>query len=433
MSIESKVFFELDEKEQRIVSNLYHQTCVLLDHTYRFKYFTLHGSIHTNNLLRILDILCEAGLELSKDEAFLLLCVICVHDVGMVIPLHDKEIQSIFPGGPQPADPAHMELKIRDRHNSLVANYINKHFDFLIGTGLTPPQCSLISNIAKGHRVVDLDKAVGHEKNLGALIRVIDELDIGPDRAPCDVLKEHYEEMDTISAWHWFKHNITDPWMMEHNVITDSIKGKKVSFRIGVHPSTERSIDYWLKQVSRPIYKVLVDERCSIIILNQWGLHITFDASSELSSTGFTAAPWPAIEDKVISGKRKTILLIDDEVNKMEDLFIPLMCDFQIFFSATIKDAFMKLKATRIDLTIVDMQMGSSHTWTPEETSNYKLTGLLLAKKILGEYPDTKVGVLTGSRHDLSEVEDIRDDLAFLLKKPIDPDHFEQELRNVLT
>jgi len=433
MSIESKYFSQLGEKEQRIVSSLHHQASVLLDHTCRFKYFTLHGSVHTDNLFKILDILHVAGLQLSDDEAFLLLCAICIHDVGMVVPLSGKEIESIFQGGPQPADPAHMELKIRGLHNSLVANYINNHFDFLIGAGLTPPQCTLISNIARGHRTVDLDKASGHEKNLGALIRVIDELDIGPDRAPCDVLKEHYEEMDVISAWHWFKHNITDSWMMDHNVTADSSRGKKVCFHIGVHPSTERSIDYWLKQVRRPIYKVLVDERCSIIILNQWGLHITFDDGRRLSSVGITATPWPEIENKVISGQRKTILLIDDEVSKMEDLFIPLMCDFQILFSATIDDAFLKLNATQIDLAIVDMQMGSSQRWTPEETNNFKLTGLTLAKEIFGKYPKTKVGVLTGSRHDLTEVESVMDGLAFLLKKPIDPDHFEKELRNVLT
>ena len=44
----------------------------LLDHTPRFKYFTLHGSAHLNSLFKILELLQKGGINLGKDQLFVL-------------------------------------------------------------------------------------------------------------------------------------------------------------------------------------------------------------------------------------------------------------------------------------------------------------------------------------------------------------------------
>jgi hypothetical protein len=54
----------------------------LLDHTPRFKYFTLHGSAHLNSLFKILELLRKGGINLGKDQLFVLAIAICIHDLG---------------------------------------------------------------------------------------------------------------------------------------------------------------------------------------------------------------------------------------------------------------------------------------------------------------------------------------------------------------
>jgi len=135
------------------------------------------------------------------------------------------------------------------------------------------------------------------------------------------------------------------------------------------------------------------------------------------------------IESISLSHGRKIILLADDEVRKMEDLMLPLMTKYYVIFSPNTTDALTKLAATKIDLAIVDMQIGSS-TWSPEETDNYKATGVKLCKEIKASFPDTRIGILTGTRHELNGLEDL--DLSFFLKKPVDPEEFERKVIDVL-
>ncbi|MBA4388157.1 MAG: hypothetical protein C0404_09260 [Verrucomicrobia bacterium] len=424
-------FEQLEPDRKRIVESIRHSTTKLLDNTPRFKYFTLHGGIHTQNLLKLLDLLHSAGLRLSNDEAFFLLCSICCHDMGMVVPLASLDHIGVFQGREQPADPVHLEKAIRESHHVLVSQYINAHFDFLAECGLTSPECTLVSNIAAGHRVIDLSREPGLQKTLGALLRILDELDVGPTRAPATVLRDHYQEMDRTSCWHWFKHNITADWIKGHTVAIELGGIPKITFSISVHPPTNSSIDYWLHQIRRPIAKVLLDENCNRIIQDQWGIDIVVEQSKQLSCPGQSDELWRSIEGRALAGQRKAILVIDDEVRKMEDLFIPLQRDFHIIFAPTLHDALLKLEAASVDLAIVDMQMGSSGILTPEQTDGYKKTGSIIADMIRRKYPQTQIGILTGSKHKISDVEQ-RPDLAFFMKKPVDPGTFEKEVRRVL-
>jgi len=422
---------QLSPEKRTIIKAVKHHSQILLDNTPRFKYFTLHGTRHIDNLFNLLTMFIAGGLRLTDDQLFLLSCAICVHDLGMVVPLADLTVIDVLEGKPQSNDPTNIENYIRNVHNDLVESYIGDHLDFLTSLGLTPSQCHLVNEIARGHRKVRLKDCTGFSKTLGALLRLIDELDISPLRAPVSILLEHYEEMDSSSCWHWFKHNISNEWMHDHNVYYDRGAYPKIVFEVSVHPPSNNSSQYWLHQVWRPLKKTLIDERCGKIILEQWGIDVIIRHSQELSTPGISNPKWVSIEKKALSDQRKTIIVIDDEVRKMEDLFLPLMRDYHVTFSPTLKDAFQKLSAFNFDLAIVDLQMGASSIYTPEETDNFKMTGLRISEEIKSQYPDVKIGFLTGSRYDLTKIENF-DEKVFFLKKPVDPEIFEREIHRVL-
>lgn len=403
----------------------------LLDHTPHFRYFTLHGTKHINNMITLCDLFINGGLTLSSDEAFLLSIAICVHDLGMVVPLKDLSVQEVLEGKPQPSDPTVVEFYIRDVHHDLVQKYISEHFDFLSSLGVSPPDCGLIKDIARSHRKISLTGQEGSIRHLGAFLRIIDELDIGPERAPAEILLENYGEMDSASCWHWFKHNIFDSWRSGHNVIFGTENGKKyIRFTLIVRPPTSRSIHYWLNQTKRPILKALSDDRAAGIVSERWGINILLISDPIQSRPNELGEKWEKIEQKALSAGRRVILLVDDEVRKMEDLFVPLMDDFHVIFSPNAKDALTKIQATNIDLAIIDLQVGSGFLWDPDETEFYKMTGKKLCQEIIKISPKTNIGILTGTRYDLKSIEQLP--LAFLLKKPVDPESFEEKIYAIL-
>jgi hypothetical protein len=221
--------------------------------------------------------------------------------------------------------------------------------------------------------------------------------------------------------------------MFEHNVLVDSRNHtKKISFLLAVHPPKESSIPYWLTQVGRPINRVLYDEGAARAISDSWGLQVYVKPSYELSSSLKLGKEWNDIQEIALSAGRKVILVIDDEVRKLEDLFLPLMTNYHIIFAQNAKDALEKLAAARIDIAIVDLQIGSGFKWSAEETKDFKMTGLKLCKEIIEKFPTVKIGILTGSRHDLNEVADLKR-LEFVIKKPVDPGYFEKEVVRVLS
>jgi hypothetical protein len=425
-----KILTLINSDQHIKLNSLKKHTQELLDHTPRFDYFTLHGTQHTNNLFKITNLLMECGLNLDNIEAFLLCCSICIHDIGMVIPLKDFEHSDIFGGKPQVYDPANLEVMIRKNHNSLVSAYTNNHFDFLASLGFTPHEISLITEISRNHRVTDLSSSSGIPKYIGALLRVIDELDISPSRAPIGVLRDHYSEMDVTSCWHWFKHNISADWIIGHNVIlTES--PKIIDLLVQCSPPGENSIPYWQRQLEKPIRRVLHEEGAREVIREHWGLTINVNSNHNLSSAISLGKDWAEIETISLSAGRKVILVIDDEVRKLEDLFLPLMHDYHIMFAPNAKDGIDKLRATKIDLAIVDLQVGSGYQWTAEETNDFKMTGLKICQTIEEEFPNTSFGILTGSRYDLSALKTLKS-LSFIEKKPVNPMAFEEEIKNVL-
>lgn len=418
--------------DQKVILDALHKHAVgLLDRNHRFKYLTLHGSRHIANLFNILGLLIDGGLRLSREQAFLLSAAILLHDVGMVMPLCDLDQRNLFGGRPQPTEPVNLESVLRELHHELITTYIQRFFDFLTALGLTPADCALLRDIARSHRVVDLRSTHGHVQALGALLRVIDELDIGPSRAPLPTLRENYAAMDATSCWHWFKHNVCEEWMLGHNLAYETGANPSVVFKIAVHPPRDSSIPYWLNQVRRPVYRVLFDEGAATLVKDLLHLHLAVYPTQQLCSAIAFGREWAEIEQKALSAGKRVILVIDDEVRKMEDLFLPLMERYHIIFSPNARDALDKLAAAPVHLAVVDLQVGSGFRWSPEETQDFKMTGVRLCAEIRQRFPAVKMGILTGSRYDLTEIAK-RDDLEFLFKKPIDPEVFEKEVSRVL-
>lgn len=421
----------LDPDHQAILTGVKNHCERLLNHTPRFKFFTLHGKAHLDGLFEILQILQQGGISLNKNELFILSMAICVHDLGMIVPLREKEIREILDGRPGFPDATALENYVRERHHELLDTYLEKDLEFLLGLGVSPTQIALVRDVSRCHRKVALQEQTGLVKYLGALLRVIDELDIGGARAPADVFINISDEMDSTSCWHWFKHNITESWSVGHTVNFINENGhRRIVFTAIVRPTRTRSIEYWLKQIRRPISKALSDDGAQQIIQDQFGVTIEIFTSAARSQVNKLGPVWEKLEERALSSNRKVILVIDDEKRKLEDLFLPLMDDYHVIFASDAKDAFTKLQAGVVHLAIIDMQVGSGGLWDDEETKDFKLTGLKLYCEIQNRYSQTRVGFLTGTCHPLPDFD--RSKLAFFLRKPIDPSELTKEIQNAI-
>lgn len=420
----------LNPDRLRIINSIKRSASILLDVPHRFKYFTLHGTQHIDNMLTVLDLLIDGGLVLKEYDLYLLICAICVHDLGMVTKLFDSDYRAVVDGSMAESEPQLIEDYIRANHHELIDSYADSNFNFLVNLGVSVPDISLIISISRCHRRVDLHSQVGLIKPLGALLRLIDELDIYSSRAPISVLLRDYKDMDSVSCWHWFKHNICYDWCLRHNVFYEKDKFNCIRFELGVCPTSDDTIPYWLTNIIKPINKALINQGVGEIISEEYGLKVDVVRSAELSVKHLLNEQWQEIEEKALLGGGCIILVVDDEARKIKDLFLHLSETYHIVYASNAREGLEKMKAYDVSLAIVDLQIGSGGLWGEEETSNYKMTGLKICEEFRNIKSDIKIGVLTGSRYDTSMVAD--KELVFFLKKPIDPQDFEREVNNVL-
>jgi len=422
---------QLDAKQQTALRAVKEHSEALLNHTPRFKFFTLHGTNHLNNLFEILNLFLEGGIKINRDELFLLSLAICVHDLGMVTSLRERDIPTVLEGRPAATDPAALELLIRETHHELVETYFQNDLCFLLNLGLSPAQLGHVVDISRCHRKVALQAQVGATRYLGALLRILDELDLGNNRAPAEIFLNLVDDMDPTSTWHWFKHNITEPWLTNHTVFFVNENGRRsIRFLIAVRPTKEGSIDYWLAQTRRPIKKALEDDGAGQIVTDWCGVQIEVLPSRGHSKASNLGARWTQIEDKALSAGRRVVLVIDDEFRKLEDLFFPLMDSYHVLAASNARDALTKMEATNVDLAIVDLQIGSGGLWKESETGNFKATGLKICEVIREKFPTTKIVILTGTKHSIQAGDSTAAD--YFLRKPVDPDKLLETINNVL-
>jgi len=349
----------------------------------------------------------------------------------MVVTLRDKDIGEILEGRPQSTDPAALETFIRDTHHELIDAYYQDHMNFLTSLGITPIVLAQVKAISRCHRKVDLQEQHGLVKYLGAMLRVIDELDLGANRAPAQVFLNLADEMDSTSCWHWFKHNIVEPWHIGHTVFFHRENDRRsIKFVLAVRPTREGSISYWLHQIRRPLNRALQDDGCQAILFDHSRISVEVTISQEMSSVNRLDRRWQSLEEIALSASRKVIMVIDDEFRKLEDLFLPLMHSYHVVQAPNARDAFSKMAAGFVDLAIVDIQIGSGAMWSDTETEDYKLTGIKICEAINRKHPKTKVAILTGTRHALPDLSKL--DLAFVARKPISSDKLLEKVNHVL-
>jgi hypothetical protein len=384
-----------------------------------------------NNLFRIFELLLRGGIKLSRHEIYLLSLAICIHDLGMVCALRDWQIVDVLEGAEESADPAALEDFIREAHHKLVENYLEDNAGFLTSAGVSVPDIGHVRDISKCHRKVILEDQSGFVKHLGAL-RIIDELDVSYERAPADILRNSYREMDATSCWHWFKHNIVEPWQLGHTVsYEETNRQKAISFYIGVCPTEESTIPYWATQTLNPIIRVLRHEGARKIILERFSVEITAEIRDELCKVNKLDQTWQQIEKRALSSSHPVILVVDDEFRKYQDLFLPLIGKYHIMSATNANDALIKIQAARPRLVIVDMQVSSGGIWTDSETKDFKFTGYKLCQEIRTRFPDMLLGTFTGTRYPVPDMTDLK--LSFDLRKPVDPDYFVDKIQRVLS
>jgi CheY-like chemotaxis protein len=430
MSLE-KITARLHETESAIVKAVFVKAARLLDNSPRFKLFTLHGEAHLAGLFRILEIFLEAGFKLTDRELYLLSLAICTHDLGMVVALSDKDLTEIAQGRGGIPDPVNFENFVRDVHHKLIGHYFKHDLNFLTSLGVTIPDLGIIADIGEGHRKILLRERKGLPQQLGALLRVIDELDVGPSRAPADIFENIHPEMDAVSKYHWFKHNITEDWDFGHNVILhNSHKPHTLTFSIVVRPTREQNIGYWITQVARPIQKALKDDDAQSILFEHWGIKVQIERDASRSRSSRLGDMWSSIEENVLTQGRKVILVVDDEIKKIEDTFFLLMEEYHVKCVPYPKAALQYCETTPIAVAIIDLQMDGQDLWSESDTQSYTMTGFKLAGDIRKLYPKTKICILTGTRHEVSDEQ--RNSVDLFIKKPIFPVDLQREIKELI-
>ena len=424
-------FFKSFSPDQlSVIQSIYKHASELLNNSPRFKYFTLHNHVHFDNLYKIADHIVAAGLRIENDDKFLLALAIPVHDLGMCVGLSGSTAQELLYGVDDYHDSANIENFVRKEHHNLVDDWIEANSVFLNGLSLPASTVAMLSQICKCHRVVPLETMSGIVKHVGSLLRVIDELDIGPNRAPRATYENVYKDLDPVAKWHWFKHNITDDWIKGHNVeYVKRDENNSIQFSVVVRPPRQESVEYWLNQSKRPIQKALHDSRAWIFIKERYGLSIDVKYDVEKSQPYCSDKSWEEKEFEALSAGKKVILFVDDEARKLSDLFYPLIGKYHVQYAYDANEALTKLAALDVDLAILDLQMPAQGAYTSEETGGFKATGLILHQSICEDYPKTKVGIFSGSRHDYEKP---KLPTQFMLKKPIDPDVFVQYVEDAL-
>ena len=252
-------------------------------------YYTLHGLDHSNSVSEILGKLVD-GLNpadrLNETEIFCLLSAALLHDVGMLVKYPDDE-EKAAKKSKLKKRPYSVQDLIRDEHHLRSGRYTVDHSKEL---KLDHREADCIRLIVEGHRQIKLESddyedrpirlASVRVRLLSALLRLADELDLLPERAP-ETLRDILEnDMPDYSRIHWLKHYYTSGLLIE---TSESGKGRKeTSIDIhGQYPNEEVGRKITEVLIADPIENTLNEVR---MILLDCGLRLNFDYKIEINS-----------------------------------------------------------------------------------------------------------------------------------------------------
>jgi hypothetical protein len=253
-------------------------------------YYTLHGLDHSNSVIKIVEKLVD-GLnpedKLNETEIFCLLSAALLHDVGMLLKYPD-DAEKAAQISKLKKRPYSVQDLIRDEHHIRSGRYITEHAK---GLQLDHREAECIRLVVEGHRQIKLESDEYNERPIGlasvrvrllsALLRLADELDLLPERAPgtlYDILKN---DMPDYSRLHWLKHYYSSGLLIK---TSEPEKGKK-------RTSIEIHCQYPNEEVGRKITEVLIADPIENtlnevrMILLDCGLRLNFDYKIEINST----------------------------------------------------------------------------------------------------------------------------------------------------
>jgi tetratricopeptide (TPR) repeat protein len=177
-----------------------------------FPTFTLHGQEHLEEVDRLAHLLKNEIPTLTEERFSLLRLALILHDFAMV--------DSLTIGRPEfLRSQLGLDLTIADlvrkTHQDEILTALSRpeRMDFLRRT-LSSEGGYIIDDactIARHHRFHPLSAAPTHLRDLCALVRIIDEMDIGPKRAPISAYEALRGDMDSIARYHWLRHLRTRP------------------------------------------------------------------------------------------------------------------------------------------------------------------------------------------------------------------------------
>lgn len=251
----------------------------------QFPHYTLHGKEHLNELDRLCLLICGCLPEIKDDiqKINLLRLAIILHDYAMVnvpTPDREKKLRSQM-------DPSHSFADIiRITHQDEIIESLKNRAEelYTVFSGATTFEMESAVTIAQYHRFHLLDEAPEHLKGLCALMRLLDELDIGPSRAPREAYRVQRTRMDEVSRFHWLKHICCIRVDKGTTFRLESINNR-ISLRILVAVlATENSWRLLQREILQKLQSCVVDESVANIIHDEFGARINIEAMPEKRS-----------------------------------------------------------------------------------------------------------------------------------------------------
>ncbi|NQT15455.1 MAG: hypothetical protein HQ582_22045, partial [Planctomycetes bacterium] len=247
-----------------------------------FPHYTLHGREHLEELDRLALLMGDAIPALTDDRRDLLRIAVVMHDFAMVhVPNSEREaeLRAQMDPGLSFADiirKTHQDeiercLTDKDRVNSLMDMF----------TDVEPYKLEDACTVARYHRFHPLDGAPDHLKDLCALMRLIDELDIGPRRAPRAAYGALRDRMDANSRFHWLKHICTRPIERDATFTVETCNDRR-SLRIWIAvKATEGTWEVLQEAICSKIGQCLDDEGANDVIRTRLGVEFHVERASE--------------------------------------------------------------------------------------------------------------------------------------------------------
>ena len=234
---------DLEDKLKSYDNTLYNslqgviRSCEEIWKTPLLPWFTCHGISHSKKLIsllgQILSHIEETPVRLNKDELFILLTAVYLHDIGMqFLKLEDIPIDQLTPD--------HYE-EIRKRHAVESYNLIMKNTkilprdDFHIFR-IDEQYLPAIANVSKGHatdyfvetvRYFTQHPAKPHNEAvrgayLTTLLIIADELDLQSSRVDFSEIPKF--KLSDVSSLHWYKHHYVDSIEINNGIISIRLK-----------------------------------------------------------------------------------------------------------------------------------------------------------------------------------------------------------------